>query len=133
MTLLAWPLVLVLIVVPATSQLRISDLGIILVQRPDWVLLEVWTLGSTAGMAALSLWTIPKYLARRRVAIPLMIRFFSASLVVGVINCVVEALARGPGLPPADSTRVLLFALVCVLWIRYFRTSTAVQETFARP
>lgn len=81
----------------------------------------------------LSQWMLPQCLRKCRVAIPLMIAFFAANFVTGIVNYVLDAVLAGPKDPPPEMFRVILSTVIASAWIKYFHSSNEVRETFIFP
>jgi hypothetical protein len=131
--LFGWPLALVSHFIPFWIALKQYGLQTILEYDRQWLMLAAWNLGSSGALTLLSLWTLPQYLRKRRVAIPLMIAFFASTFVVGIVNYVINAVLAGPKDPPPEMFRVILSTVIVTAWIRYFHGSKVVRETFILP
>ncbi len=131
--LFAWPLQFIAAAIRAWIAVREHGLGPIWDQDPTWLLSTAWRLGAAGALTALSLFTLRPFWKKRRVARTLMLAFFAATFVVGIVNYVIAAIFAAPGAPPPNMLGVVLSTIIVALWIKYFASSDRVRETFVLP
>lgn len=129
--LFAWPLKLASTAV--LTWVEVQEAGVPYAEfDPQWLFLTGWDLLTAGCLAALSLWTLPQFWRKRKVARTLMLAFFVANFTVGVGNAVLAAVFSPVGSPPASVAPFLLMLLINGAWITYFSKSKRVLETFIR-